>query len=93
MLGLTIDWTVSIGNILTIGALLATIVSVFYNMKFDIGVLRVGMKHLEDRQSLLNDAFTQLSKILTQVAVQDTRIAMLEKTMDDLKRGKGFVKD
>lgn len=87
-----IDWTVNVGNILAIGACLVTVVGLFYGLRSDVAVLRVDINHLEDRQDSLNEAFTQLGSILTQVAVQDTRLSMLEQSIHELRHGEGFVR-
>lgn len=60
-------------------------------MRSDLRILRSDLEHIERRQSSLNEAFTQLGTILTQVAVQDNRIHMLEKNIDELRHGQGFV--
>jgi hypothetical protein len=40
----------------------------------------------------LTEAFRQLGKVLTQVAIQDNRINNMEKRLDELAHGKGIVK-
>lgn len=62
-----------------------------YSMKNDINLLKNDMTHLQDSQRSLTEAFTQLGRILTAVAVQDTRLALIEKKLDELSHGQGFV--
>lgn len=85
------DWTISVGNILTIVSLVSTVLYMFFTMRTDIKVMRHDISSLEKGQTILNEAFVQLGKILTQVAVQDNRLFMLEKNMDEIKHGQGFV--
>lgn len=87
-----IDWTVSVGNLLQIGAFVILGITMFLTMRGDINILRHDVQSLEKGQLILNEAFAQLGTILTQVAVQDNRLLMIEKSMDDLKHGQGFVK-
>lgn len=68
-----------------------TVLLVKHNIK--LGVMSHDLKRLEQGLIVLNEAFTQLGKILTQVAVQDNRIIMLEKYIDELRHGQGFVKN
>lgn len=90
MLGL-IDWTISFGNLLQIAAILGGGLTMFFTMRADIRVLRNDVQYIEERMNTLNEAFTQLGKILTQVAVQDNRLGMIEKSVDEIRHGKGFI--
>lgn len=85
------DWTISIGNILQISAFAGSVIWMFLTMRADLRLLRSDLEHIEKRQNSLNEAFTQLGVILTQVAVQDNRLHMLEKNLDELRHGQGFV--
>lgn len=85
------DWTISIGNVFQIIAFVASVAWMFQTMRADLKVLRSDLEHIEKRQNSLNEAFTQLGVILTQVAVQDNRLHMLEKNLDELRHGQGFV--
>lgn len=86
-----IEWTVSVGNILTILAVIGSVITLVYSMKNDISILKRDIDYLQDSHKALTEAFNQLGKILTQVAVQDQRLNMLEKRVDEIAHGKGFV--
>ncbi len=62
-----------------------------WTMKGEIGIVRNDVRHLELGQKALAEAFTQLGKVLTSVAVQDTRITMIEKKIDELSHGRGYI--
>ena len=87
-----IDWTVSLGNIITILTVIASVIGLVYNMKADIVLLQNDVVHLEKAQQTMTEAFSNMGKILTSVAVQDSRISMIEKKLDELSHGKGYVK-
>lgn len=72
--------------LLTAGAL-----SAFFLIRNDIRSLKIDIDHIKENQKSLSEAFTQLGNILTKVAVQDTRIQMIEKKLDELSHGQGFV--
>jgi hypothetical protein len=61
-------------------------------MKSDIVLLQNDVTHLEKAQEAMTEAFTNMGKVLTAVAVQDTRISMIEKKLDELSHGKGYVR-
>lgn len=86
-----IEYTISIGNILTIVTVIGSVMGLVYSMKNDINLLRNDMTHLQDSQRSLAEAFAQLGSILTAVAVQGTRLTLIEKKMDELSHGKGYV--
>lgn len=87
-----IDWSVSLGNIITILTVIASVIGLVYNMKSDIVLLQNDVVHLEKAQQTMTEAFSNMGKVLTSVAVQDTRITMIEKKLDELSHGKGYVK-
>jgi hypothetical protein len=60
-------------------------------MRADIRVLRHDMASMKIRQDALNDAFSQLTTILTKVAVQDTRINAIEEDVRELRHGDGYI--
>lgn len=67
-------------------------VSFFFALRNDILSLKGDINHIKENQKSLQEAFTQLGNILTKVAVQDTRLNMIEKKLDELSHGQGFVK-
>jgi len=64
----------------------------FFALRNDIISLRIDINHIKENQKSLSEAFTQLGNVLTKVAVQDARIQMLEKKIDELSHYQGFVK-
>lgn len=87
-----IDWTISVGNLIQIGVILGGIMTMYYTLRSDVRVLRHDLRYIEHKVETLSEAFTQLGRILTQVAVQDTRLSMIEKNVDELRHGQGFIK-
>lgn len=63
----------------------------FYALKVQIDRLANDINHIKENQKALQDAFSQLGSILTKVAVQDTRLNMIEKKLDELAHNKGFI--
>lgn len=86
-----LDYTISVGSILQTVVIAAAAVAAFYSMRSDINVLKHDMKNLQENQKTLTEAFRQLGQVLTSIAVQDNRLIMLEKHLDELKHGKGLI--
>lgn len=87
------DWTLNINTLIQMGVMIVTVAAFFFGMRGEVRVLRHDVRHIERRLEQLSESFNQLGNVLTQVAVQDTRLSMIEKAVDDLRHGKGFVKD
>lgn len=88
-----VENTISLGNLLTIFAVVSSVTAFMYTMRGHIQIIRNDVKYLQEGQRALTEAFTQLGKVLTQVAVQDMRINMIEKRLDEFSHGKGMVVD
>ena len=86
-----LEYTITIGSILQTVVYTAAAVAFFYAMRTDINILKHDMRNLQDNQRTMTEAFSQLGRILTSIAVQDNRIVMLEKYIDELRHGKGLV--
>lgn len=65
--------------------------SLYFGIKSQISSIRTDIDHIKENQRDLSESFKQLGSILTKVAVQDTRLNMIEKKLDELAHNKGFV--
>lgn len=86
-----IEYTVSIGNIFTIFSVVGSVMALMYSMKGDITIVKHDIHYLQESHRSLTEAFAQLGKVLTQVAVQDQRLVAMEKRVDELAHGAGFI--
>lgn len=86
-----INWTVSFGNIIEIIGMAVIVITMFNKQNASISLMRKDINYIQDSQRALNEAFKQLGNILTQVAVQDTRLSMIEKRVDELAHGEGLI--
>lgn len=85
-----LEYTISIGNILTIVGVVGSTMALLYSMKGDIVVVKHDIHYLQESHRALTEAFTNLGKVLTQVAVQDNRINMMERRMEEFFHGEGY---
>lgn len=86
------DWIPFIAPFLQVIVMASTVMAVFYGMRGEVRILRHDVAHIEKQLAHLSEAFSQIGTVLTQVAVQDTRLTMIEKHVDELKHGRGFIK-
>ncbi len=87
-----IEYSISIGNILTILGVVGSTMALLYSMKGDIVIVKHDIHYLQESHKAFTDAFTSLGKVLTQVAVQDSRINIMERRVDELSHGDGFIR-
>jgi type II secretory pathway component PulJ len=94
---INVDWTISIGNIITVVILSLGALSAYYQLKGDFRVLNQQVTGLTMVQEEINTTLGTLTTVLTQLAVQEVRLngqdhrfARLEKDLDDLRAGEGF---
>lgn len=89
---IALDWTVSIGNLLTVAMLLVSGVWAFAKITSDVRVVKNDLRHVIATQVSLTENLVQLGALLTRVAVQDERLLMMSKKIEELSHGQGFVK-
>lgn len=63
-----------------------------WSLRSQLSEVKSDVNHLQKAQEALTEAFAQLGRILTQVAVQDNRISMIEKRVDELAHGVGIIR-
>lgn len=85
------DATITIGNVIEILTIAGGGAIFLVRTGGDIRVMKADMGHLKGTVTALTAAFDKLGTVLTQVAVQDTRLVALEKRIEELAHGRGFV--
>lgn len=86
-----VNWSISFGNIIEILSLGVIVITMFNKQNASISLLRKDINYIQDSQKALNEAFKQLGNILTQVAVQDTRLSMIERRVEEIAHGEGLI--
>lgn len=81
----------SIDNLIKGLAIAGGCISFIVYIRTELTQLRADVTQIKDHQRLLMDAIKQLNTILTQIAVQEARLAMIEKDIDELRHGHGWV--
>lgn len=87
----TLNWSVSLGTILELLIVGTGVVTLFNRQDQSLSLLRKDVNYIQESQKALSEAFKQLGTILTSVAVQDTRLSMIEKRLDEVAHGKGLI--
>jgi len=77
--------------LLKIAIAAAGVFSFVLYLKSEITSLRSDVTQIKEHQKMLMDSITQLNHILTKIAVQEARLNMIEKDIDELRHNKGFI--
>lgn len=86
------DWVLNNMNAIAQGlSVLAGVIGFVVWIRSELIGLRSDISQIKDHQKVLMESLKQLNIILTQIAVQDTRLNMLEKDIDELRHRKGFI--
>ena len=82
--GIQVEMTISVGNLLTILAFLVGGIGFVYTIRSDVGAQgrRLGAVESELRK---------LSEILVALGRQDERLNAIDRRIDDLRRGEGYI--
>ncbi len=89
----TVDWTLNIANIFNLLIFILGGCWAIISMKEDLRIVKYDIINLRESVKVLNEAFRQMGDILTKVAVQDNRLTMMDKYIDELRHGRGFIKE
>lgn len=81
-----------INAITQVASVLAGIIGFFFWIRAEITSLHSDVTQIKEHQKVLLESLKQLNTVLTQIAVQDARINMIEKDIDELRHGQGFIK-
>lgn len=93
-----IDYTISVGNLIQIAAIIGGGVLVLITLKNDVKSLKDGATNLKgDLQQMqaeikkLGDILIKLADLRGEIRVLDTRLTAAEQDVRELQHGRGFV--
>lgn len=94
-----IDYTISIGNLIQIAAIIGGGLLVLVTLKSDVKSLKEGASNLKSDLREMQAEIKKLSEILVNLAnirgeirVLDTRVTAAEQDIRELRHGEGFVR-
>lgn len=87
---MTIDWSVNLAEVAT---LLAGGIGIIISQIVSSNILGFRMKAVEDKVQTHANQLETLTKIVGDQRVMEERITNLRRDMDDLRRGKGYIRD
>lgn len=82
--GIQVEMTISIGNLLTILAFLVGGIGFVYTIRSDVGAQG-------QRLDAVESELRKLGEILIALGRQDERLTAMDRRIEDLRRGDGFI--
>ena len=87
-----VNWNISIGDIALVLTMMGGAAAMFFGVKADVRVVKHDLHMLNDKVSIMGEAWIKMGDVLTKVAVQDERLNRVEEDMRELRHGDGFVR-
>lgn len=92
-MGLTFEWTVKLGDILTMGGAVMVAAAFLYNRGGKEAGEQMSLTTLSEEFKEMKSELKTFSETLQKIAVQETKIELLMKWYDELRHGTGFVQE
>jgi hypothetical protein len=92
-MGLTFEWTVKLGDLLTMGGALMVAAAFLYNRGGKEAGDQMTLRALSKEFKEMKTEFKAFSETLAKIAVQETKIELLMQWYDELRRGVGFIQE
>jgi hypothetical protein len=90
---MTIDWSLRFGDIVSFLGFALGGLSVIFMMKSDIRALALKLGFLEEEVEKQSARIGELGNVLMVMGRYEERMGALRRDMDDLKHGRGYIKD
>ena len=90
-MGLTFEWTVKLGDILTMGGAVIVAFGIFYRRGGLDSDMKGAVKMLAEDFGEMKEEMKAFSKAISDLAVQRAEINLLMKWYDELRRGVGKI--
>jgi hypothetical protein len=92
-MGLTFEWTVKLGDILTMAGAVMVAAAFLYNRGGKEAGDQMSLNALSKEFKEMKTEFKTFSDTLQKIAVQETKIDLLMKWYDELRRGEGWLQE
>lgn len=90
---MTFDATINLGHILTFLGFAIGGLGVIWALKSDVRLLTKELETMTRRLGGLETKWEKVADALTALAVQEVRLNNMDRRIDDLQHGRGFVLD
>ncbi|UQD69197.1 hypothetical protein JEY40_24590 [Bradyrhizobium japonicum] len=92
-MGLTFEWTVKLGDILTMCGAVMVAAAFLYNRGGKEAGDQMSLNALSKEFTEMKSEFKAFSETLQKIAIQEMKIDLLMKWYDELRRGEGYIQE
>jgi hypothetical protein len=96
--GIVFDWTINVGNVLTMIAVIASFtiwlisgINARRDLIRDVETLKDGIKDVKEDVKSMSAVVVQLAEYDIRITNTDTNLARIQNEIDALRRGEGFI--
>jgi hypothetical protein len=82
---------IDVGDVIKFAAMLATALWFISKMSGRLDLVTLEIKALKDVVAGQSEQLSEFAKALIQIARQDERMNALDRTLDDLRKGRGWI--
>lgn len=90
-MGLTFEWTIKLGDVLTMFGAVCVAAAFLYNRGGKEAGEHMTLRTLSEEIRGMKTKFEGFGETLQKIAVQETKIELLMKWYDELRHGEGFI--
>jgi hypothetical protein len=90
---MTFDATINLGHILTFFGFVIGGLGVIWALKSNVQILSGKIEGVTNRLTSMEEKWESVPAVLTDLAVQKVRLDNMDRRIDDLQHGRGFVLD
>jgi hypothetical protein len=87
------EWTFRGGDIFTLIGGISVAAAILYRRGGDDATVKITLKAMTDQLAEMKTELSEFGKAMTKLAVQETKIDLLMKWYDELRRGKGVIQE
>ncbi|MBR1033909.1 hypothetical protein [Bradyrhizobium liaoningense] len=92
-MGLSFEWTVKLGDILTMCGAVMVAAAFLYNRGGKEAGDQMSLNALSKEFTEMKSEFKAFSETLQKIAIQEMKIDLLMKWYDELRRGEGYIQE
>lgn len=86
------EWTLSLNSLVTATSILLAGAAIYWKSYYDIKAFKMSLADFKDDLADLKLDVKVLNKLVTDMALQGQRLEMLERHIDELRHGRGYIK-
>lgn len=85
------EWNIRLGDLITVGGFIIAGLTAWFSMKGDVRVLKHDFNSMKTAVETMAASIKVIGEMTLQMTKQEQRIQFMERQVDELRRGIGFI--